>query len=184
VIGIGIDCATHTGWAVVERAAGHEELLGRGVLDLSGKAGLPSEVISAFVRKLAAELPLTGVRVLAAELPLTGVRVAIELPYLARGKAQNVVVLRTLSRFCGRWEQALEVYGAQVELVMAQGWQMRLLGKLGGLKRADRKRAAKLWALGTFGVRLTEDESDAVAIATDLLRERDLAAKVAAARAL
>lgn len=157
---------------MVERTGGHEELLGRGVLDLSGKAGLPSAVISAFVRKLAAELVLDGVHV------------AIELPYLARGKAQNVVVLRTLARFCGRWEQALEVYGAQVELVMANDWQHRLLGQFGGAKRAERKKAAKLWAKGTFGVRLTEDEADAVAIATDLLRERDLQAKVAAARAL
>jgi Holliday junction resolvasome RuvABC endonuclease subunit len=169
---LGIDCATKSGWAVVERDAGRESLLGRGVLDLSGSAGLPAEVLAIFVRRLNAEVPLSA-------LP-----VAIELPYLARGKAMNVVVLRTLARLCGRWEQALGVYGADVELVMADAWQRRILGRFGGRKRADRKKAAKLWASGTFGARFTEDEADAVAIATDLLRERDVAAKLAAAAAI
>ena len=172
VIAVGIDCATKTGWAVVERKAGRERLVGRGVLDLSGASGLPSELLSLFAGRLNAEVPLAG-------LP-----VAIELPYLGRGKALNVVTLRTLARLCGRWEQALGVYGADVELVMADAWQRRILGKFGGRKRAERKKAAKLWAAGTFGVRLTEDEADAVAIATDLLRERDTAGKLAAAAAL
>jgi Holliday junction resolvasome RuvABC endonuclease subunit len=172
VIALGIDCATHSGWAVVERKDRRESLLGRGVLDLSGSAGLPAEVLASFVRRLNAEVPLSA-------LP-----VAIELPYLARGKSMNVVVLRTLARLCGRWEQALGAYGADVELVMADAWQRRILGRFGGRKRAERKKAAKLWAAGTFGVRLTEDEADAVAIAVDLLRERDTAAKIEAARAL
>ena len=172
MIAVGIDCATKSGWAVVERTAGRERLLGHGVLDLSGHAGRPSELISTFAGRLAKEIPLDG-------LP-----VAIELPYLGHGKALNVVTLRTLARLCGRWEQALGVYGADVELLRASDWQRRVLGTLGGQKRADRKKAAQLWARGQFGARLSEDEADAVAIATDLLRERDMAAKIDAAAAL
>lgn len=154
---LGIDCATKSGWALVDRENGRERLLDRGVVDLSGSKGRPSELISGLVQHI--------IRV----TPLDGLPVAIELPYLDK----NVVTLRTLARFCGRWEQALGVYGADVELIMADHWQRVILGHLGGRKRADRKAAAKLWALGTFGARLTQDEADAAGVATCLLRERD-----------
>ena len=169
MLAVGIDCATASGWALVARENRHERVIDHGVVDLSGKRGRPSEVISALVQRLARSTSLEG-------LP-----VAIELPYLARGKTQNVVVLRTLARLCGRWEQALGVHGADVELIMADAWQRRILGSFGGRKRAERKKAAKLWARGTFGKLFSEDEADAVAIATCLLRERDTDALLAEA---
>jgi Holliday junction resolvasome RuvABC endonuclease subunit len=55
----------------------------------------------------------------------------------------------------------------------AKHWYRCVVGNPLGRKRAARKKATKLWALGTFGLRLAEDEADAVAIATCLLRERD-----------
>lgn len=158
---LAIDCATSSGWALVERESRRERVLDHGALDLSGACGHPAALISQFVRQLAAVTSLEG-------LP-----VAIELPYLARGKAQNVVVLRTLARLCGRWEQAVEVYGADVELIMADHWYRCVVGNPLGRKRAERKKATKLWARGTFGLHLAEDEADAVAIAVCLLRERD-----------
>jgi len=169
MIALGIDCATASGWGLVARENRRERVLDHGVADLSGKHGRPSEVISALVRRIAQNAALDG-------LP-----VAIELPYLGHGIAQNVVTLRTLARFCGRWEQAFGVYGADVELVMASDWQRRILGAFGGRKRQDRKKAAQLWVLGEFGLRLSEDGADAIGIATDLLRGRDSAARLDAA---
>ena len=46
------------------------------------------------------------------------------------------------------------------------------------------RRPRSCGARGTFGLRLAEDEADAVAIALNMLRERDHAAKVEAAAAL
>lgn len=172
MLALGIDCATHSGCALVDRTNKRERIVDHRIVDLSGRAGRPSEVLSAYVRDLAR---LTS---------LEGLPVAIELPYLARGAQQNVVVLRTLARFCGRWEQALGVYGADVDLMMADHWQRRILGRFGGRKRAERKKAAQLWALGEFRLRLPEDEADAVAIAVCLLRDLDSEATLEAAKAL
>ena len=171
MIGIGIDSATTTGWAVASRESNRERLLGHGVLDLSGKSGRPSEVVANFVAKLAKEVDLDGTPV------------AIELPYMGHGKQANVVTLRTLARLCGRWEQAFGERGADVYLVAASDWQRRILGaRFGGTKRDEIKKAAQLWALGTFRVRLTQDEADACAIAADLLRENDMEAKLEEAK--
>jgi hypothetical protein len=148
----------------VARENRHERVLDHGVVDLSGKHGRPSDVISALVQRIAKQTELQGLLV------------GIELPYMGHGPAANVITLRTLARLCGRWEQAFGVYGADVELVRASDWQGRILGGFGGKKRAGLKKAAKLWARGTFGESFTEDEADSVGIATSLLRERDTAA--------
>ena len=172
MIALGIDCATRSGCALVDRTNRRERVIDHRIVDLSGRSGRPSEVISSYVQHLTR---LTS---------LEGLPVAIELPYLARGIQQNVVVLRTLARFCGRWEQALGVYGADVDLMMAQHWQRRILGRFGGHKRSDLKKAAQLWAVGEFRLRLPEDEADAVAIAVCLLRDRDSEAMLEAAAAV
>jgi Holliday junction resolvasome RuvABC endonuclease subunit len=150
---LGIDCATTCGWALVSGPSGRERLLEHGVMDLSSST---AQVVSEFVARLRVHTNLCGLRVV------------VELPYLGK----NIVTLRTLARLCGRFEQSLEAAGADVDLVMADHWQRTILGKLGGHKRDDRKKAAKIWAMATFRERLTGDEADAAALATCTLRER------------
>lgn len=159
---LGIDCATKAGWALVESDSGKERLRGHGVLDLSGKRFL---LISTVINEILEVVPLVDI-------------VAIELPYLGK----NVVTLRTLARLFGRFEQAFEPTGAEIVEALATQWQHQVLGRFGGRKREGLKKASKLWARATFGVDLTEDESDAAGIAVHVLRERMLAEKVSRAK--
>ncbi len=158
---LGIDCATNAGWAVVERMNGRERLLDHGVLVLDGK-------------QLPAWNPVAALALRCRKEGLVPDVVAIELPYLGK----NVVTLRTLARLFGRFEQAFEPTGVEIVEIMATKWQHKVLGKFGGKKREDLKKAAVLWARATFGVPLTDDEADAAGGAVCVLRERAFAARV------
>jgi Holliday junction resolvasome RuvABC endonuclease subunit len=159
---LGIDCATKTGWFLVDNAAGKERLIGHGVLDLSRSPWTQIQWLVTHCRDLE-------------RLPDV---VVIELPYLDK----NPVTLRTLAMLAGRFQQAFEAAGIPTELLMATQWQRKILGRFGGKKREDLKKAAVLWARATFGEVLTTDEADAAGIATCVLRERAFANRVKEAR--
>jgi Holliday junction resolvasome RuvABC endonuclease subunit len=145
---LGIDCATRTGWALVHSDKGREVLLDHNVLELGGQNAW--EWVDWLVQKCSG-----GWR------PNV---VAIECPWL--GKDPHA--LEVLARLCGRFEQAFEAAGCQVVVVKAQQWQCAVLAGLMNRtsKRAQRKRASKMWCLATYGVDLDEDRSDAAALAT------------------
>ena len=149
---LGIDCATTCGWALVDNTAGKERSLGRGVLDLSRSTQEKVEDLANLARSMKPDV------------------VVVELPYLDK----NVVTLRTLAMLAGRFQQAFEVAGFPVELLMATQWQSSVLGRFGGRKREGLKKAAVLWARATFGVAMTEDEADAHGIAMCVLRKRKI----------
>ncbi|HJX54591.1 MAG TPA: hypothetical protein VJ801_17625 [Polyangia bacterium] len=153
VIALGIDCATRTGWALVESARGRERLLECGVLDLARPdAWNPVAWLALHCR---APKPAPDV-------------VAIELPWMGK----NAHTLEVLARLCGRFEQAFEAQGCPVVLVRAKTWQTAILTGLitTTSKREQCKRAARTWCKATFGVDLDEDRADAVGIATWALR--------------
>jgi Holliday junction resolvasome RuvABC endonuclease subunit len=144
MIALGIDCATCSGWARIERIGGRERMLDHGVLKLAD----PAEAWRA-IAGLAAHTPSPDV-------------VAVELPYVDK----NIDTAIKLALLAGQFKQAFGSTGAVVELVRASQWQAAILGRFGGGKRADRKKAAKIWARAVFDLQLSEDEADAAAVAT------------------
>jgi Holliday junction resolvasome RuvABC endonuclease subunit len=162
---LGIDGATRAGWSLVSAAFQPRErlsIIDHGVIDLSGNSGRPSELVAALVERVEEHVAISGLRV------------AIELAYLGRGAKANVETMRLLARFCGRFEQAFGLAGADLELVFPAHWQSRILGSLGGRTRKDRKAAAARWGRATFpGVELSEDDADATAMAVCVLREHE-----------
>jgi Holliday junction resolvasome RuvABC endonuclease subunit len=150
VIAVGIDCATTTGWAIVERKGGRETLRGHGILKLN-----TPHVWNPIAWLALQARPWGG--------PWPDV-VAIELPWLGK----NPHTLEVLARYCGRFEQAFT--STPTRLVKASEWQSKILGRFGGKKRAGLKRAAVLWVKGTFGVDVSDDEADAIGLAVYALR--------------
>ena len=153
VIALGIDCATSSGWALVEATGGHERLLADGVIDLT----IPDFWME--IKRLA------DASYWETETKIPDI-VAIELPWLGK----NAHTLEVLARLCGRFEQAFEPTGAKVQVVRASEWQSSILGRFGGKTRAGLKLAAIAWAKGTFGVSLPSDAADAAGLACWALR--------------
>lgn len=160
MISLGIDCATKAGWALVEQINGRERLNGHGVLRLDGKHGVPAQLIADLAAEWHADF------------------VGIEIPYVAK----NVNTAMVLARLAGRFEQAFERAGSQVVVVRASEWQAGVLGRFGGVRRAEKKKAAALWARAMFGRSLTEDEADAAGIAVHVLRQFGIRSVVARAQ--
>lgn len=140
---LGIDCATSTGWALVEGPAS-PQLLGSGKLDLRTDA-------SAKIAMLAEKINTVGVD-----------RVVIELPWLGK----NIQTTIVLARLCGRFEQVFP--GAEV--IVSHVWQTSMLGCGRGAKRAQLKATAQMLAKATFGKDFPEDVADAICIALWALR--------------
>jgi Holliday junction resolvasome RuvABC endonuclease subunit len=157
MLAIGIDCATRTGWAVVESVCGREHPLEHGIVDASKLT--PAELCQAMDRVLN----------LSACNGHNDVVVALELPFLDK----NPHVLEVLARLCGQWEHACAMRGLDAVLVRASRWQPAILTGLIDThsKREQRKRAARMWCKATYGVDLSDDESDAAAIATWACRQ-------------
>ena len=157
MLAIGADIATKTGWGVVESAGGRETLLEHGIVDVAKLT--PAELCQAIGRVLDRT----------ARNSHADVVVALELPYLA----DNPHALEVLARLCGQWEHACAMRGLDAVLVRASQWQPAILTGLitTHSKREQRKRAARMWCKTTFGVDLSDDESDAAAIATWACRQ-------------
>lgn len=151
MISLGIDCATHSGWAVVDDSNGKEEIVDTGLIDFS---------------KIE-ETPWRGARSI---IDVWGNRegpdvIAIELPWLGK----NVATTIKLACFCGMFMQEMgRAWLVKPMLIGANEWQTKLLGTQG--KRDRRKKAAIEWVRLYFGQTLPEDEADAVCIATYALR--------------
>jgi Holliday junction resolvasome RuvABC endonuclease subunit len=165
VIVAGIDSAELTGFAVVvAEPGGRERLLRHGTLKIRKAAD-----VERAVAELAGDRP---------DL------VAIEAPFIG----VNVTTGLTLATLLGRWLQSWETRGVPTTTATASVWQT---GVLSGLitpcsNRAERKAACRTWCKATFsgetrGVNLTEDEADAIGLATFAVRRAVLAAKVRAA---
>lgn len=155
MIVLGIDSATTTGWALIERRGMAERLIDRGHVKLNDKRG-PAAV----VEELAA-------RVWNAVEPDL---VVIEQPWL--GKNAKTALL--LAEFIGRWRQAFEARGCRCEVIAPATWHAGILRGLVGMRspRAACKKAAQIWARSTYRVTMTEDEADAAAVATWAARVR------------
>lgn len=129
-VGLGIDCATACGLSLVGLEAGKERMLDHWTVDLADLRMSVGDVVQGVFDR-AARHCLLGELV-----------VAIELPYLGK----NPHVLQVLARFCGRFEQEADERSCrQVHVVGANTWQTSVLGRFGGRKREDRKKAAQLW---------------------------------------
>ena len=147
----GGDVATRAGWAIVQGDGGHEAILETGIVSPSDPPVCQQieNVVSRAFRQ--------------------GVELAVlERPYLDR----NVATMEVLARLLGAWEHSCAIRGLDVVLVRASEWQSAILRGLinQASKRAQRKRAARMWVKASFGVELGEDESDAVALAVWGLR--------------
>jgi Holliday junction resolvasome RuvABC endonuclease subunit len=154
---LGLDCATQTGWAVVEVKGGLTTPRQWGVV----RAGCG---------------PIEDLVDHLSTLPLTSA--ALEAPYLDK----NVATTITLARLVGRWEQELDRRKVPTVLVKAAEWQMGLLrGFIShATTRPARKRAAQLWVRTMYKLRVSEDEADALALAT--WHAKKLAWEIAIAR--
>lgn len=144
---LGLDVATITGWAVIDRPDGEREQLvaySAEVLDGEDTAG---SRITSFAHRIYAEATLRP------DL------VAIELPY----HNKNAHTTITLARFVGRFEQAF--YDRQIVLFPAGEWQHHILGVCATATRTQRKAEAVAWAWQTYRKRMTHDEADACGIA-------------------
>lgn len=147
---VGLDAASRTGFAVLERAAGRERVHAAGVLEVS-----PGNV-EAFAAKWAPQVEL----------------VVVEDPYLR----ENVKTLKVLAGIAAVWQHAFEFRSVRVERCTAQSWQTGILTGLitGRAKREERKAAAQLWALRAFLLELPEDAADALGMAVWIARKQGL----------
>jgi hypothetical protein len=144
--------ATSCGWALVEKPSlGPAKLDAFGVYNLSDKAHVYIDAI--------AEMAYTG------RFSYTVTAVGLEEPYLDVGEKRNPLSFKTLCRLVGRFEQAFDRFGIPTVLVPAQTWQTAVLGRFGGKKREDRKKAARIWAKAMFGQHLNQDAADAAGLA-------------------
>jgi hypothetical protein len=146
----GIDSAELSGIAVVARdRPGRERLVLSGVRRIRTAAD-----VAAVVAELAAQAPDV---------------VAIEEPFIHPRQPLAGLVL---ARLLGRWLQAFEGQGITCVTTPASLWQPAMLAGLMGPQalRAERKAAAQAWCRVTFGVVATEDQADAIAMATYVLR--------------
>jgi Holliday junction resolvasome RuvABC endonuclease subunit len=154
---LGLDSAPNTtGWAIVERDGPREKVV------MFGRIGrVAGPVMRAF---------LLGKQ----DVTL----VAIEEPYLGLNPKTHAM----LCRWAGRWEMACELAGLRHRLVRASIWQQ---GILAGLihRRSPRvacKLAAQRWVELTFGLITSEDEADAIAMATWQIRQLALKQRILA----
>jgi Holliday junction resolvasome RuvABC endonuclease subunit len=149
VICIGVDSAEVTGLAVVTRDARGERLVLNTTVTIAGAADVESAA-----KRLA---------VYSADV------VVVEEPFVhPRNPATGLV----LARLLGRWLQAFEVRGLTCVTTPASMWQPAMLSGLlpARADRGARKAAALRWVRSTFGVEVTEDEADAITMATYVLR--------------
>ena len=148
---LGVDVATRAGWSVVQADGGHESVIETGIVSPGDPPVCQQieHVVSRAFRQ--------------------GVELAVlERPYLDR----NVATMEVLARLLGAWEHACATRGLDVVLVRASEWQSAILRGIinRASKRAQRKRAARMWVKATFGLDCGEDESDAIALAVWGLR--------------
>jgi hypothetical protein len=153
----GLDVATTTGLALVERLPGaRERLIRHGIIRVRDAGA-----VKAAAEHIAADQP---------DL------VALEVPFF--GPATPGAAL-PLAEIVGRFKQELERRGLETVTAPAVVWQAGMLKGLinGRSDRAARKRAAQLWAQRQFaaelkerGVSLSEDEADAAVLAVWALR--------------
>jgi hypothetical protein len=146
---LGIDSAELSGYAIVTRtAAGDERLIRHGTMTVRTGADVDRAV---------ADLVGGAPDVVAVEEPFAHPR------HPGAGLA--------LARLLGRWLQVLEAGGFATVTVPASMWQAGILpGVTQRTRSAERKAAAQAFALERFGVAVTEDEADAIALATWVAR--------------
>lgn len=153
---LGIDGATSTGWALVERQPGSREVVAEtGRLRFKDRSA--AEVVAA-VEQLAAHKPDLC---------------AFEGVYVG----DNARTALTLAVLAGRFRQETERRGLETEVVMPGTWQLAILRGFIGIasNRAQRKQAAITWAKTAFGQELDSDRADALGLAVFTLRTRLLA---------
>lgn len=143
MIVLGLDAAARTGFALVEKTVGPERLIEHGSVD-TGTA----DIIQTFATNMATRRRAPDI-------------VVIEDCYLDK----NVQTLKALARLTGRWQQAFESMGLRTRLCMADVWQKRMLGQMGGAGRASRKKAAMTWCRAWFKAELDPDAADAACMA-------------------
>lgn len=158
MIVVGIDSATRSGVATVHgERTGDVRLLHHGTFN--GTRASSVQNVTASLSHLADFCSRGPVDHL----------VVIEEPYLDK----NPRTAMLLARITGRWLQALETAGHPVELVQPSTWQQGLLAGLITPRspRAQRKEAARRYVKAEFGVDVSEDEADAICIATWRLKQ-------------
>jgi Holliday junction resolvasome RuvABC endonuclease subunit len=148
VIVVGIDSAELSGFAIVQRAGVDERLIRHGVAAVRTAAD---------VERVVADLVGTGPDV-----------VAVEEPFI---HPRNPATGLALARLLGRWLQVFEGRGLATVTVPASMWQTAVLpGVTRRTRSAERKAAAQAFARERFGVEVTEDAADAIAMATWVAR--------------
>ena len=146
---LGVDVATRAGWAIAQADGGRESVIETGIVS-PGDPPVCQQIEYVVSRARMVDV------------------VVLERPYLDR----NVATMEVLARLLGAWEHACATRGLDVVLVRASEWQSAILRGLTNQasKRAQRKRAARMWVKASFGLNCGEDESDAVALAVWGLR--------------
>lgn len=151
---LGLDSAETTGYALVAREGGRERLLRYGTLQARTAAD---------VEWAAAHLTTDAVDL-----------VAVEEPFIHPKMPGSGLAL---ARLLGRWLQAFEARGLATTTIPASMWQTRLLpGVFTRTRSADRKAAAIAFARDVFGVVVTADEADAIALAVYTVRNARVSA--------
>jgi Holliday junction resolvasome RuvABC endonuclease subunit len=145
---LALDSAEVTGFAVVACENGTEVLLRHGAVTVK---------------------TASDVETAAGGLAREGAHLAVvEEPFVhPRNPATGLV----LARLLGRWLQAFETKGVPTATIPASMWQTKVLpGVTWRTRSADRKMAAVTFARATFGVDVSEDVADAIAMATWVVR--------------
>jgi Holliday junction resolvasome RuvABC endonuclease subunit len=156
---LGIDAATTTGHATILLGEAGK-LSVRRVGRIAARAGAISDLIAAAAGD--------GV-----------VLAGLETPYLDKNPDTTI----KLAMIAGRFAQELDHHRIPCAQLRADEWQKGLLTGLisGRSDRGLRKRAARAWVHATYKLDVTEDEADAICLATWLAKRAVLDRKTAAA---
>jgi len=152
IVAAGIDAAAMSGWAIVEARADILRLRAHGAVEISTSAD-----VERLVEEIAGASP---------------VLVAVEAPFMKSSeRGGNPDSSLKLAVLHGRFVQALGARDIASAAVLASTWQPSILRVGHWTNRLQRKGAAVAWARKTFGVEVSHDAADAIAIAVWALRK-------------
>lgn len=87
-----------------------------------------------------------------------------------QGQINNVQTFKVLAEIFGVTQEYLVEQGHSYHIVSSNTWKSKLGIK--GKNRTEQKKACQQWVLDTYGKKVSQDESDAIAIGACVIKEK------------
>ena len=87
-----------------------------------------------------------------------------------QSQINNVQTFKILAEIFGVTQEYLAEQGHSYQIVSSNTWKSQL--KIKGTKRDEQKRNAQAYVLENYGIKVTQDEADAICIGTCVIKNR------------